>query len=187
MENTIKKILSDSASLKSKLASDSDFVARVGKAAAKVIATKKAGGTIYSCGNGGSTCDAMHLTEELVARYKRERAGIRAMHLMDPSVMTCWSNDYEYEGVFERQVRTFCGKNDLFIGISTSGNSKNILRAFAAAKELGTYTIGLTGKTGGAFPKSCDLSLIVSSNETERIQEVHITLIHIFCELLETT
>jgi D-sedoheptulose 7-phosphate isomerase len=128
----------------------------------------------------------MHFTEELVARYKRERPGIKAAHFHDPSVITCWSNDYTFETVFERQARTFCGPLDTLVGISTSGNSANVIRAVNAAKEKGTTTIGLLGKDGGKLATLCDIPLVVPSNATERIQEVHITFVHIFCELLES-
>jgi D-sedoheptulose 7-phosphate isomerase len=185
MESKIQDILRTSASIKNKLASDDNFMSEVAVAARRLIATVQAGGTIYSCGNGGSTADAIHLTEELVARYKRERPGIKAMHLMDAAVLTCWSNDYTFESVFERQVETFCGPSDCLIGISTSGNSKNIISAINAAKQKGAYTIGLLGKDGGALKSLCDTALVVPSQETERIQEAHITIIHIFCELLE--
>lgn len=128
----------------------------------------------------------MHLVEELVARYKRERPGVRAHHFGDPSTLTCWSNDYSFEGAYERQVKTFCGPNDLLIAISTSGNSKNIVRAVTAAKALGTYVVGFLGKDGGVLKPLCNTAIVVPSSETERIQEVHITIIHILCELLET-
>ncbi len=187
MKNTISKLLQDSASLKQKVAADASLVAVIEKAFLQIKKTVHCGGTVYACGNGGSACDAMHFTEELVARYKRERQGFRAMHFLDPGTLTCWSNDYSYEAAFERQARVFCTKNDILLGISTSGKSKNILAAFKAAREAGAYTIGLTGKDGGLFPSACDTAIIVPSQETERIQEVHITLIHIICELLETT
>jgi D-sedoheptulose 7-phosphate isomerase len=186
MKETISHFLSTSASIKQQLAADDAFVAHVAEAATALKEAVKAGGTIYSCGNGGSSCDAMHFTEELVARYKRERPGIRAMHMHDPSVLTCWSNDYEYESAFERQVETFCKAGDILVGISTSGNSSNVLRAVQAAKSRSVKTIGLTGKDGGKLATEVDIALVIPSEETDRIQEVHINLIHIFCELLET-
>lgn len=146
----------------------------------------KSGGTIFACGNGGSSNDAMHFVEELVARYKRERRGIKAMHFMDPAVLTCWSNDYDYATAFERQAQTFCGKNDILLAISTSGNSANVNKAVAVCKKNKAKTIALTGKDGGTLKNLADICFVVPANETERIQEVHITLIHIFCELIET-
>ncbi|MCL4142152.1 UNVERIFIED_CONTAM: hypothetical protein GTU68_028180 [Idotea baltica] len=127
----------------------------------------------------------MHFTEELVARYKSNRPGYKAMHFMDPGTITCWSNDYEYESAFERQVETFCTDKDILMGISTSGNSANILKAIEKAKEKNCFTIVLMGKDGGITKGKADLELIVPSNATERIQEIHIMLIHLFCEFLE--
>jgi D-sedoheptulose 7-phosphate isomerase len=185
MDAKAQEIFLASAKIKEALAKDPTFIKGIADSTHRLVNTVKAGGTIYTCGNGGSTADAIHLTEELVARYKRERPGIKAMHLMDPAVMTCWSNDYSFETVFARQVETFCSANDTVIGISTSGNSKNIIAAVKAAKAKGAFTIGLLGKDGGALNALCDLPLIVPAQETERIQEVHITIIHTWCELLE--
>lgn len=185
MESKAQEIFLASAKIKEALAKDPTFLRGITDSTHRLINTVKAGGTIYTCGNGGSTADAMHLTEELVARYKRERPGIKAMHLMDPAVITCWSNDYSFETVFARQVETFCSPSDTVIGISTSGNSKNIIAAVNAAKAKGAFTIGLLGKDGGALKGMCDLALVVPAQETERIQEVHITIIHTWCELLE--
>lgn len=185
MEAKAQEIFLTSSKIKEALAKDPLFLKAITDSTQRLISTVKSGGTIYSCGNGGSTADAIHLTEELVARYKRERPGIKAMHLMDPAVLTCWSNDYAFETVFARQVETFCGPSDTVIGISTSGNSKNIIAAVKAAKAKGAFTIGLLGKDGGALKGMCDLSLIVPAQETERIQEAHITVIHTWCELME--
>lgn len=185
-QNEIKDLLLRSAAIKTALANDSAMLAALQRAADMLKETASAGGTIYSCGNGGSACDAMHLAEELVARYKRERPGIRAMHLVDPGILTCWSNDYDFDGVFARQIETFGKKGDVLVAISTSGNSKNVLRAVEAAKSLGVSTIALCGKDGGKLAPICDISLVVPVSETERIQESHITFIHILCELLET-
>ena len=186
MQKTIAELLSESSSHKATLAGDDHFLGAVERAAQQLVRTIDSGGTIFSCGNGGSTCDAMHFTEELVARFKRERAGIKAMHLHDASVLTCWSNDYAFETAFARQVETFCGPNDTLVGFSTSGNSANIIAAVNAAKIRGTKTIGMLGKDGGKLAPLCDLPLIVPSKATERIQEAHITIVHIFCELIET-
>jgi D-sedoheptulose 7-phosphate isomerase len=137
MNSTIRDIFESSSSLKAALASNEVFLGLIAEGARVLANTVKSGGTVYSCGNGGSTCDAMHLTEELVARYKRNRRGIRAMHFMDPSVLTCWGNDFSYEGAFERYAETFCTDKDTLIAISTSGNSANVLAAARAAKAYG--------------------------------------------------
>jgi D-sedoheptulose 7-phosphate isomerase len=128
----------------------------------------------------------MHLVEELVAKYKRERRGIRAQHLMDPSVMTCWGNDHSFEDCYRRSVEVFCRENDVLVAISTSGNSSNVLAAVEQAKSQGTKVIGLTGRTGGELLQQSDVALVVPSQLTERIQEAHITIVHIWLELLET-
>jgi D-sedoheptulose 7-phosphate isomerase len=127
----------------------------------------------------------MHLVEELVARYKRDRPGLPAHHLMDPATLTCWSNDYEYATAFQRQVETMVQPGDVLIALSTSGNSPNVLLAVDAANQRGALTVGLTGKDGGRMRESCRESLVVPSDATERIQEGHITIIHLLCELVE--
>jgi Phosphoheptose isomerase len=185
MEDKINRIFGEAVSVKQALLA-SDIPAQVARIAATLKERLARGGTLYCCGNGGSACDAMHFTEELVSRFKRERPGIRAMHFLDAATLTCWSNDYDFEGAFERQVRTFCTEKDALCLISTSGNSANICRAAVAAREQNTYTFALTGKDGGLLSRQVDDALIVPSQATERIQEAHILLIHTFCELLET-
>ncbi len=186
MDTTIASLLSDSASLKATLAKDAEFNAALAASAQRLADCAKKGGTIYACGNGGSSCDAMHLCEELVARYKRNRPGIKAMHFMDPGVLSCWGNDFSFDSAFARYAETFCSSQDVLVAISTSGNSKNVLAAVEAAKAKGTFVIGLTGKDGGKLASLADIALVVPSQTTERIQEVHITCIHIWCELMET-
>lgn len=149
------------------------------------VAAVERGGTVYSCGNGGSACDAMHLTEELLAVYKRDRPGIRAHHLLDVGTVTCWSNDRGFDTIFERQVRTLVTKGDVLIALSTSGRSPNILNALRAASEIGAVTIALLGKGGGEAKALTPLSLIVDSTESNHIQEAHIAIIHLICERLE--
>jgi D-sedoheptulose 7-phosphate isomerase len=187
MDTTIASLLSESANLKATLAKDPSFIGAINRSATRLAECAKGGGTIYACGNGGSTCDALHLCEELVARYKRDRPGIKAMHFMDPGVMTCWGNDVSFDNAFARYAETFCSPKDVLVAISTSGNSKNVLAAVEAAKAKGTFVVGLAGKDGGKLASTADLCLVVPTTATERIQEVHITCIHIWCELLETT
>lgn len=186
MTHEITTILSESASLKASLSKDATFITTLSTAATRLAECAKAGGTIYACGNGGSSCDAMHLCEELVARYKRDRPGIKALHFSDPGVLTCWGNDISFEDAFARYAETFCSSKDVLVAISTSGNSKNVLKAVEAARAKGTFIIGLTGKDGGKLAGTADIAIVVPSSATERIQEVHITCIHIWCELLET-
>ena len=186
MDKTVSAILTESSSLKASLAQDARFLASVSAAYNGIADAVSQGGTIYACGNGGSTCDAMHLCEELVARYKRSRPGVRAMHFMDPGILTCWGNDVGFDDAFARCAETFCTAKDVLVAISTSGNSRNVLAAVSKAKERGTKVIGLLGKDGGKIAPLCDTAVVVPAQATERIQEAHITVIHIWCELLET-
>lgn len=174
--------LEESARVKRAMQELAPAIARVADRMADVF---RAGGHLYACGNGGSACDAVHLVEELVARYKRDRPGLPAHHLLDAATLTCWSNDYDFEGAFARQVQTLVGPKDLLLAISTSGNSPNIVRAVEVANERGAFTIGLTGRDGGRLAALCGDTLVVPSDATERIQEGHITIIHLLCELVE--
>jgi D-sedoheptulose 7-phosphate isomerase len=145
----------------------------------------RAGNRLYACGNGGSACDAMHLVEEPVARYKRDRPGLPAHHLLDAATLTCWSNDYDFATAFRRQVEAMARPGDVLVAISTSGGSANVLAAVQAARERGAVVVGLLGRGGGAIAPLCDEALVVPAEATERIQEAHITLIHLLCELVE--
>jgi len=156
-------------------------------AAARIADAFAAGNRLYACGNGGSACDAMHLVEELVARYRRERPGLPAHHLVDGPTLTCWSNDYEFETAFSRQVDTHARPGDIVVAISTSGNSANVIRAAEAARARGAVVIGLTGGDGGRLLTLCDHAVVVPATATERIQEAHIKVIHLLCELIERT
>jgi D-sedoheptulose 7-phosphate isomerase len=174
--------LDDSARMKLALREQAPDIHRI---AVRVAEAFRAGHRLYACGNGGSACDAMHLVEELVARYKRDRPGLPAHHLLDAATITCWSNDYEYATAFQRQVEAMIRPGDVLVALSTSGNSPNVLLAVEAANERGALTIGLTGKDGGKMRESCGESIVVPSDATERIQEGHITVIHLICELVE--
>lgn len=141
---------------------------------------------ILICGNGGSAADSQHFAAELTGRYKRERKGLCAIALStDTSALTAIGNDYGYEYVFSRQVEALAMQGDVVIGISTSGNSQNIINALEVANGLGCITISLSGKEGGIVKNLCDYSLIAPSDDTPRIQEIHILCIHILCELIE--
>ena len=186
MDEIIKGFLHDSANAKQTMASDPVAVDAIRDAATQLIRTVDAGGTIYMCGNGGSACDSMHFCEELVARYKRHRNGIRAQHLLDPAVLTCRGNDYDFESVFSRQVETLCNPLDTLVVFSTSGKSKNIIQAAKTARRVGCAVIGLTGRTGGNLAAEVDVCIKVPADTSDRIQESHITIVHILCEVLET-
>jgi D-sedoheptulose 7-phosphate isomerase len=150
-----------------------------------MTATIKNGGNLFSCGNGGSHCDAMHFAEELTGRYRKERRPIGALALGDASHMSCVSNDYGFEHIFSRQIEGLGRSGDLILGLSTSGNSKNIIRAFEIAKKKGMKTIGLIGRDGGAMKELSDLAIIVPGESSDRIQELHIKIIHIVIETVE--
>jgi D-sedoheptulose 7-phosphate isomerase len=155
--------------------------------AAKRLATCFAGGhKVLIFGNGGSAADAQHIAAEFVNRFAVERKPLSAVALTtDTSVLTSISNDYSFDEVFSKQIRAFGKKDDIAWGISTSGNSKNVLVAIKTASDIGLYTLGLTGCGGGALGSCCDLALNVDSQATPRIQEAHITAGHILCELVD--
>lgn len=144
------------------------------------------GGKILLCGNGGSASDAQHIATELVCRFENERRAIPAIALTtDTSALTAISNDYGFEYVFARQIEALANKDDVLIGISTSGNSPNVLAAVMKARERGCKTIGLTGAKGKKIASLCDKSILVPSERTARIQEAHITIGHIWCEMVD--
>jgi len=151
-----------------------------------MVSTLKNGNKILLCGNGGSAADAQHIAAELTGRYKTERRGLPAIALTtDTSALTAISNDYGYAKVFDRQVQALANKGDLLIGISTSGNSENIISALNTAKELGCSTVGFSGRDGGQMNEVCDINLIVPSNDTPRIQEMHILFGHTLCQIVD--
>lgn len=162
------------------------MIPQIEKASKIAIETLKHGNKILLCGNGGSASDAQHISAELTGRYKTERKGLAGIALTtDTSALTAISNDYGYDRVFDRQVEALAREGDLLIGISTSGNSVNIISAFKVARELGCETIGFSGRDGGEMNYSCDLNLIVPSDDTPRIQEVHILIGHILCQAID--
>ena len=143
-------------------------------------------GTIFWCGNGGSASDSQHLAGELVGRFVDERKPLKSIALTaDSAVMTCIVNDYGYEHIFSRQVEALGSKGDVLVGITTSGNSKNVLNAFEVAKNKGVKTIGLLGKGGGVAKDLVDESITILSNSTARVQEMHILIGHMLCDLIE--
>jgi D-sedoheptulose 7-phosphate isomerase len=160
--------------------------AKIEKAGNLLVDSLKQGGKILSCGNGGSMCDSMHFAEELTGRYRDNRAAIPAMAIADASHLSCVSNDYGYEFVFSRYVEAFGKEGDVLVGISTSGNSKNVLNAIAVAKEKGMKVIGLTGKEGGKMQEVCDVEIRAPFSEyADRAQEIHIKVIHSLIDHIE--
>ena len=151
-----------------------------------VVETLKNGNKVLLCGNGGSAADAQHIAAELVGRYKSDRRGLPAIALTtDTSILTSVGNDYGYEKIFDRQVEALANKGDLIIGISTSGNSKNIVNVLKLGRELDCKTLGFSGREGGVMNELCDVNLVVPSNNTPRIQEMHILFGHTICQIID--
>ena len=184
IQSEIKQQLLESARVKEELAAGcSDSIA---DAAELLIAAVAAGAKILLCGNGGSAADAQHIAAELVGRFLKERSAIAGIALTtNTSILTCLGNDYSYDYIFERQMEALGRAGDVAIGISTSGNSENVFRALNKARQIGIKTIGLLGKDGGKVAAVCDLPLIVPSNDTPRIQEIHILIGHILSDEIE--
>jgi len=178
--------IEESCSVKRKIASDPMLVARIAEAAEQCISTLKSGGKILLAGNGGSAADAQHIAAEFIGRFKMERRPLAAIALTtDTSLLTAVGNDYGFEEVYARQLAGLGDSRDVFIGISTSGNSPNILRALEECREQGLTRIGLTGGSGGKMAQLCDILVNVPSSDTPRIQEGHILIGHIVCGLVE--
>jgi len=151
-----------------------------------IVDALKNGNKILLCGNGGSAADAQHIAAELTGRYKTERRGLPGIALTtDTSALTAIGNDYGYDRVFDRQVESLANSGDVIIGISTSGNSKNVVSALKLGQELGCKTVGLTGRDGGAMNDVCDINMVVPSNNTPRIQEMHILFGHTICQIID--
>lgn len=168
------------------LLSDPIQIKRIEQAADVMISALKKDGKILSCGNGGSLCDAMHFAEELSGRYRLNRAPIAAMALADPSHMSCVGNDYGYDLVFSRFVGAIGKRGDVLLGISTSGTSKNIVLAAQAAKERGMKVVVLTGKANTPLENIADVTVVTPAGRfADRVQELHIKVIHILIELIE--
>lgn len=182
----IEERISDSIIVKQTILQSEEHIHAIEKASQTVIDSLKNGGKVLLCGNGGSASDAIHIAGELVGRFQRERKAMAAIALNnDVATMTAISNDYGYDKVFVRGVEGLLKPEDTLIGISTSGNSENIWLALLKAKEMGGKTVAFLGKDGGKIKDIADVSIIVPSNCTARIQESHIMIGHIICELVE--
>lgn len=182
----IKSTIRENIELKEKLITEK--IADIELCGNKLADALAKGGKILFCGNGGSAADSQHIAAELVVRLRGDvnRKALRAISLtVDSSILTAGSNDFGFKNVFARQVEAYGDKGDVLVGISTSGSSANVLKAAQKAKELGLTTIGLLGKDGGDILNSCDFSVVVPSKKTARIQETHILIGHIWCEMIE--
>lgn len=179
----IQRMLRESAEVKA--AAADQLAAEIATLATWMREALDAGGKVLLFGNGGSMCDANHIAEELVGRYRKERRALPALSLSEPSLLSCIANDYGYEAVFQRQVEAWAAPGDVVIGISTSGASRNVLSGLATARRLGARAVLMTGSIGAAATEELDLVLSAPSTNTPRIQECHITIGHILCELIE--
>jgi len=183
MNEIIKKHLDEHQTVLSTLESLAPHIESV---ATRMIHALQNGNTIFWCGNGGSASDAQHLAGELVGRFVGDRKALKSISLnADSAVMTCIVNDYGYEHIFSRQVEGLGVKGDVLVGITTSGNSENVLNALAIANQKQITTIGLLGKGGGKASSLASEAIVINSNTTARIQEMHITIGHILCDLIE--
>ncbi|MDP2969297.1 MAG: D-sedoheptulose 7-phosphate isomerase [Deltaproteobacteria bacterium] len=184
MENIIQKRFKESAEVKNRFLKEN--LSRLLDVIKLISLCFEAGNKLFFFGNGGSAADAQHLAAEFVNRYIMDRPPLPAISLTtDTSILTSVSNDFSFKEVFAKQLKALGKEGDVAIGISTSGTSSNIIKAFEVAKEMGIKTIALTGNDGGSLVKIADVSLIVPSSSTPRIQEVHILIGHILCELVE--
>lgn len=170
------------------IASLQSIAPRIAAARDLICQTLQRGSMVLTCGNGGSAAEALHLAEELIGRYKRDRKPLRSVCLnADPTALTCIANDFGYDRIFERQLEGLAQPGDCLVAFTTSGRSPNVLAALEAARRLNITTIGMLGKDGGPAANLCDHPLIVPSDSTERIQEAHQVILHLFLDAAEPT
>ncbi len=185
---SIDNIIKDSIAVKQLILNDKALIEKINKAAEMCVESLKKGGKIHFCGNGGSASDAQHLAAELSGRFYYDRAPLNAEALhVNTSYLTAVANDYSFDMVYARMLEASAKKGDVIFAISTSGNSANILKTVEKAKEMGVTAIGMTGESGGKMKSCCDILLNVPSQCTPRIQESHIMIGHIICEIIEAT
>ncbi|NOZ52803.1 MAG: D-sedoheptulose 7-phosphate isomerase [Gammaproteobacteria bacterium] len=186
MTELVKAVLRKSCEVKSKIIQDDHLVALINNVMEVSIFSLRNGHKLLFAGNGGSASDAQHLAAELVGRYEQDRAGLPALALTTNSAqITAIANDYGYDDLFKRQVQALAREGDVFFGLSTSGNSKNIINALQQCKSQGVITVGLTGASGGSMQTLCDYCIKVPSDNTARIQEAHMTIGHAICAGIE--
>jgi D-sedoheptulose 7-phosphate isomerase len=188
MEGTLKiwkTALLDGKALLSNFLEDEGQLQRCEKFTQLLVSCVKEGGNIFACGNGGSHCDAMHFAEEFTGKFRKDRRPLGALALGDASHLTCVGNDYGFDHVFSRQLTGLGRKGDLLVALTTSGKSKNILNALNAAKEIGMKTVALLGRDGGFTKDIADVSILIPGKTSDRIQEMHIKLLHTVIESAE--
>ncbi len=181
----IKEALATAQTTLDKFIGEEKNIELISQAIDHFTTTIKGDGRIMACGNGGSMCDSMHFIEELTGRYRKDRDPISAISMGDPGHITCVANDYGFDQIFSRNVQAWGRSGDTLLAISTSGNSENVIKAVDMAKSKNMKVIGLLGKTGGKLKEMVDVPLIVDCPITDRIQEIHIKIIHIFIEGIE--
>ena len=182
----IKNYIEKSIETKRNILENENILSKIRDVSLVIVDSLKNGGKVLICGNGGSAADSQHIAAELVGRLSFDRPGLPAMALtVDSSILTAVGNDYGYEMVFSRQVQACAQKGDVLIGISTSGNSKNVVNAILEAKEKGVFTVGFTGEKDGLISANADITIKIPSSETPIIQESHIMAGHIICAMVE--
>ncbi len=185
MQKEIQILVDESLKIGQEFFSSSKTLDLMNQSIKQLVFSFDNSGTAISCGNGGSMCDAIHFAEELTGRFIKERAPLPAVSISDSGHISCVANDYGYENIFSRYIEAFGKKNDTLLAISTSGNSKNVINACKIAKSKKIKIIGLLGKDGGVLKNFVDIPIIVPSKKTERIQETHIKIIHLFIKGVE--
>ncbi len=182
----VKAALKDAQNALAALIENEAMLETIAQAAHVIAQSQRQGGAVYSCGNGGSLCDAMHFAEEMTGRYRQDRKPYRAAAISDVSHMACVGNDYGYEHVFSRWIEAMGTDKDVLIAITTSGTSKNIVAAAKAAKAKGVTVVALTGKSGSPITELADIAVVTPAGRwADRVQELHIKVIHILIELIE--
>ena len=185
MADYIKQALEDAANTLNTFLTNPQNINVIKEATDEIVRAFNNEGKVYSCGNGGSMCDAMHFAEELTGRYRKDRRALGATAICEPGHITCVANDFGYDHIFSKYIEGHGRKGDVLVAISTSGNSGNVIKAVEMAKSKGMKVLGLLGKDGGKLKDMVDYPLIVDCPITDRIQEVHIKLIHLFIEGIE--
>jgi D-sedoheptulose 7-phosphate isomerase len=186
MQDKIRYIISESISVKNKTLADEQLISTVEKVTQAILHALQNSNRVYFCGNGGSAADAQHLAAEFSGRFYTDRDALPAEALhCNTSYLTAVANDYSFDVIYSRLIKGIGNKGDVLVGLSTSGNSKNILNAFEIAKQKGIITVGFTGETGGKMKTVSDYLINVPSTDTPRIQESHILIGHIVCQLVE--
>jgi D-sedoheptulose 7-phosphate isomerase len=184
--NHVENSLREAQSALNAMLSNSHTLAAIGAAGHLLVETFERRGRVFSCGNGGSMCDAMHFAEELTGRYRRDRAALAATAISDPGHLSCVGNDLGYDQVFSRYLEAHVRPGDCLVALSTSGSSKNVLRAAESAKSLGVHVIGLTGRQDAALAPFCTVHICTPAGPfADRVQELHIKVLHILIELVE--